>query len=144
MIKKVLFIGISNKPGCTPLQSGTKSGNMIDQIISRLDAKCYKTNLVNSPPLDEKGKLRYPTQSEMDDGYKDLQELIKTINPDVCVLLGEKTSKYLADKLVSISIKHPSYIAVYKRKYQEEYVKDSVKNISIFIGTFKEDHIERK
>lgn len=130
-MKKVLFIGISDKPGCSPLQSGTKSGDLIDRIIMGLDVECYKSNLVNFPPVDEKGKLRYPTKSEMDLGYKNLQRCIVEINPDVCIFLGDKVTKYLSDKINGISIKHPSYIAVYKRKYESEYIDEAISLIKL-------------
>lgn len=113
-----------------PLQSGTISGNLIDKIIIGIHAECYKANLVNFAPLDEKGKLRYPTKSEMDIGYEHLQNFIKELNPDICILLGDKVSKYLSNKVNSISIKHPSYIAVYKRKHIDEYINGSINTIN--------------
>ena len=137
IINKVLFIGLSNKIGCTPLQSGTISGDLIDKIIIGINAECYKANLVNFAPLDEKGKLRYPTKSEMNIGYKYLQEFIKEIKPDICILLGCKVSKYLSNKVNSISIKHPSYIAVYKRKYIDEYIDGSINTINSTFDNLK-------
>lgn len=130
VIKKVLFVGLSDKVGCTPLQSGTISGDLIDRIIVGINGECHKINLVNFAPLDEKGKLRYPTKLEMDIGYRYLQEFIKELNPTICILLGNKVSKYLSTKVNSLSIKHPSYIAVYKRKYIDEYIKDSINLIN--------------
>jgi Uracil-DNA glycosylase len=134
IINKVLFVGLSDKIGCTPLQSGTISGDLIDKIIVGINAECHKANLVNFAPLDEKGKLRYPTKSEMDIGYEYLQELIREVNPDICILLGDKVSKYLSNKLNSISIKHPSYIAVYKRKYIDEYIDGSINTINSILN----------
>lgn len=133
-MKKVLFIGLSDKIGCTPLQSDTKSGIIIDMIIAKLNAQCYKINLANFTPLDEKGKLRYPNKEEMDKGYENLIKSIDFLKPDVCVLLGDKVTKYLSGKLNNfVSIKHPSYIAVYKRKNIEDYVHDSVNLINEII-----------
>lgn len=43
---RVIFVGIHNKPGLTPLCSTTKSGKLIDRVIARV--KCdmvLKTNL---------------------------------------------------------------------------------------------------
>jgi len=126
VIKKILFVGLSDKVGCMPLQSGTISGDLVDRIIAGINGECHKINLVNFAPLDENGKLRYPTKSEMDIGYRHLQELIKELNPDICVLLGNKVSKYLSNKVTSLSIQHPSYISVYRRKSIDEYINDSI------------------
>lgn len=51
-MKKIIFIGLSDKIGCIPLQSDTKSGMLIDKIIKNINAKSYKINLVNFPPVD--------------------------------------------------------------------------------------------
>lgn len=126
-MKKILFIGLSNKEGCEPLESGTKSGDLIDNIINKLNEDCYKINLVNFAPLDDKGKLRYPNKSEMDKGYKNLKVFIENLNPDLCVFLGNIVNKYLSNKITNyIKIKHPSYMAVYKRKYTTNYIDDTV------------------
>jgi hypothetical protein len=43
---KVIFVGIHNKPGKTPLCSSTKSGKLIDRIIEGIKpVECLKTNL---------------------------------------------------------------------------------------------------
>lgn len=125
-LKSVLFIGLSNKVGCTPLQSGTKSGDLIDKIIEKVKSNCYKVNLVNFAPLDENNKLRYPNKEEMDLGYMNLEKVINELQPCICVCLGDKVCKYLSKKLeVFISIKHPSYIAVYKRKEIDTYINET-------------------
>lgn len=130
-MKTVLFIGLSDKVGCTPLQSNTKSGIIIDKIIINLNHSCYKINLVNFAPLDENSKLRYPNKEEMDKGYNNLKEYINYLNPDLCVLLGNKVTKYLSNKIDNfVSIKHPSYISVYKSKYIENYIKESIELIN--------------
>lgn len=131
-MRKVLFIGLSDKVGCTPLQSDTRSGQLIDRMIENLNADCHKINLVNFAPLDEKGKLRYPNRKEMDKGYKNLITVLESVEPDICVLLGEKVSKYLSDKIIGfVSIQHPSYISVFKHTNIDDYVYNSVKLINL-------------
>lgn len=52
---KIYFVGIHNKPGMKPLDSKTKSGKIIDQIISQFpDCECIKTNLcdIDYFPID--------------------------------------------------------------------------------------------
>lgn len=44
--KRVIFVGIHNKQGKTPLDSSTRSGKVIDSIINNLpECECIKTNL---------------------------------------------------------------------------------------------------
>lgn len=129
-MKRILFIGLSDKKGVLPLQSGTKSGDIIDKIIKDLNEDCYKINLVNFVPLDDNNKLRYPNKVEMDKGYENLKEIINQIKPDLCVLLGNIVIKYLSPKLHNfIGIIHPSYIFVYKRKYIDSYINETVLQI---------------
>ena len=131
-MKNVLFIGLSDKVGCTPLQSGTKSGDLIDKIIEKVNSNCYKVNLVNFAPLDENNKLRYPNKQEMDLGYINLEKVIESLQPCICVCLGDKVSKYLSKKSEGfISIKHPSYIAVYKRSTMDKYISESAELIEL-------------
>lgn len=130
-MKNVLFIGLSDKVGCTPLQTGTKSGDLINKIIEKVNSNFYKVNLVNFAPLDENNKLRYPNKEEMDLGYINLAKVINELSPCICVCLGHKVSKYLSNKLNdTINIKHPSYIAVYKRKEIDIYVDESAELIN--------------
>lgn len=133
-MKKVLFIGLSDKVGCTPLQSGTTTGDIVDQMIEKINADCFKINLVDFAPLDENNKLRYPNKEEMDKGYEHLKLYIEDLKPVVCVLLGDKVTKYLKNKITNyISIKHPSYIAVYQNKSVDEYINISVQSINDII-----------
>jgi hypothetical protein len=43
---RIIFVGIHNKPGMKPLDSRTKSGKIIDEVIRGLEGReCVKTNL---------------------------------------------------------------------------------------------------
>ena len=60
MKKRCIFVGIHNKPGKTPLDSSTRSGKVIDAIISGLtEFDCLKTNLHNLEYLPEDSKVHW-------------------------------------------------------------------------------------
>lgn len=143
---QVLWVGLSAKKALydeMPLSIETNSGAVIHEVEILLeDVKCYKTNLVKCLPLDEKSKLRYPTQKEIDACFVNLEEEIAELSPRIVFLLGEKvyssvgrhfnlTFKKLdgfnynyvqRDNVCYVPIQHPSYIYVYKRKYMSEYI----------------------
>lgn len=124
---KIIFVGLSNKINTKPLDSNTISGALIDEIINGLNFECIKTNLVNFAPLNENGKLRYPNQHEKDCGYIDLKKILQTNNPSLVVCLGDIVYRYLENKLENVvKIKHPAYIAVYRRAEKEHYIASSI------------------
>lgn len=128
---KIIFIGLSNKPNQTPLASGTLSGKLIDRIVNKLDYECIKTNLVDFAPMSELGKLRYPTQAEIEANWPRLNLLINKSNPCVCVCLGEKVYKFLSSRTANcLKIRHPAYVSVYKNKSVNNYIKDSALEIN--------------
>ena len=126
---KIAIIGISNKPNCKPLDDTTNTGKIITEITNNFpEIEFYKTNLVNFAPLNELGKLRYPTKQEVKDNMPNLLNDIKNCNAVIC--LGNKVSKYLNGKVENIiSIKHPSYIWIYKRKELDSYIDEVVNMI---------------
>jgi uracil-DNA glycosylase len=130
-MKRILFVGLSNKAGRNPLDSKTATGKLIDKIaVAITGAEIYKTNLVDYAPLDVKGKLRYPAKKEIENAFPRLADKIKEIKPDVVVSLGKLASNYLAGKVQNhVAISHPSFISIYRRKYIDEYIKDSAKKI---------------
>ena len=93
-------------------------------------------------------KLRYPNAKEIDCCFDNLLNEIKTMNPKIVFLLGEKVYSSIAKKMkvkfekwndfeyhykningiYYVPIHHPSYIYVYKRKRIQDYV-DGVHNI---------------
>lgn len=134
-MKKICFVGISDKVGLSPFDSSSHSGKIVDQIIARLNVQAFKINYVSFPPLDEKGKLRYPTKKELEDSFPVFQKKVLEINPDVLVICGNMISKeiqkyrFYVDR--SITIYHPSYIYVYHRKEIEQYIQDVVSKIQM-------------
>lgn len=129
---KIIFVGLSNKPNKNPLDSSTLSGALIDRVIEKLDFECLKTNLVNFAPINENGKLRYPDMAEKNIGYKYLKKLLDKNQPCIVVSLGSVVTKYLDNKIDNfISIKHPSYISIYRRNDIDCYIDDVVNKIKL-------------
>ncbi|MCX6075701.1 MAG: hypothetical protein NTW78_02295 [Campylobacterales bacterium] len=149
----VMWVGLSAKKVESlfdeiPLANNTNTGKIIADIEEGLDdILFYKTNIVKCLPLDEKGKIRYPNVDEMSACQDNFNKELEQVKPSVVFLLGKKVSDFLfklhkkQDKTIKtvddswfynnitfISIHHPSYIYVYKRKFIAEYVK-SVQSI---------------
>lgn len=154
----VYFIGLSAKPDCDHLSTETNTGSIIEQIIHGLpDVTSIKTNLVKIPPLDQWGNLRYPNTSEMECGWNDLQEEMNQLSPNLLVTLGQQVSFFLRAQMgihpvkpqlpadfsfktylsqaepYLLSVHHPSFVFVYKRKYIENYVSSVVKSITSLV-----------
>jgi DNA polymerase len=142
-----MFVGLSSKPGTEALCPSTNSGKLIGEIENHIsDAlNVYKTNLVKCAPLDEDGKLRYPTLAEMKACLPHLLTEINHFKPRVIVPLGGQVTKFMMNSLISnqrfdgfaddfryqsfslksgmlLPVHHPSYIWVYRRKRIPQYV----------------------
>lgn len=144
----VMWVGLSAKKATNaedfmPLNIDTNTG----KLVAEIEAQCpsvnfHKTNLVKFPPLDSKGKLRYPTLEECARCYPELQIELQSVNPRVVLLLGNKTATFVLrqlgfhmpklsysyqffeyEKRWYVPIHHPSYIMVYKRKEKDQYIQ---------------------
>ena len=150
----VMWVGLSAKSVDDvlteiPLSGDTKTGCLISELERGIDSvEFYKTNLVKCLPLDENGKLRYPTVEEMEICFSNLACEIEEMKPKIVFLLGnnvvsivKKHYKFQFDKLLNyeynhykfddinfVPIHHPSYISVYKRKFVNQYI-NGVKNV---------------
>ncbi len=159
----VYFVGLSAKPNCEHLALETRTGCIVEQIIQHLPSvKIVKTNLVKTPPIDHAGNLRYPNPTEMKSGWNELQDEMNRTSPNLLVTLGQQVSfflrsqmgvqpakqllpsdfsyeSYLSQSRYNIlSVHHPSFIYVYRRKDIENYVENVV--ISILTLVFKGDN----
>jgi len=142
-----MFVGLSSKPGTKALCPTTNSGKLIGEIESRVAEtfSVHKTNLVKCAPLDEKGKLRYPTLAEMKACLPRLIEEIEHFQPRIIVPLGGQVTKFMISTLMTnqrfdgfandfryqtfslngsllLPVHHPSYIWVYRRKFIPQYI----------------------
>ena len=94
--------------------------------------------MVKCVPLNEKGKIRYPDSLEIENCIDNLVYELSIVKPKVVVLLGRLVEKYLKKKIIelgynTITIYHPSYIYVYRKKEIEKYVEESSKNILKYV-----------
>ena len=148
MIKlDIMFLGISaktkEKGDEMPLSENTNSGKLIKMIEERLleennNLLCYRSNMVKCVPLNEKGKIRYPDNLEIENCIENLIYELNIVNPKVVVFLGRLVEKHLKKKIMelgynTITIYHPSYIYVYRKKEIEKYVEESSKNILKYV-----------
>ena len=150
----VYFIGLSAKLNCGHLAPETRTGNVIEQIIHELPCvKTVKTNLVRIPPIDQEGNLRYPNPNEMQLGWNELQKEINQTYPDVLVTLGQQVSFFLRAQMgvqpaksqlpsdfaykscllqsesYILSVHHPSFVFIYRRKDIKNYIDNVVLSI---------------
>lgn len=119
--KRVIFVGLHNKPGMKPLDSRTKSGKLIDRIIDQIRHNgmvVLKTNLYDVdylPEGKEKGELAF--------GWIERVELFKD---DVIVLLGAMVHYDFPNLTLNniIKVAHPAS----KRSHEKmnEYVDMTV------------------
>ena len=143
----IMFVGISAKMKETedeiPLSENTNSGKLIKMIEERLleensNISCYRSNMVKCVPLNEKGKIRNPDILEIENCIDNLVYELSIVKPKVIVLLGRLVEKHLKKKIIeqgynTITIYHPSYIYVYRKKEIEKYVEESSKNILKYV-----------
>lgn len=143
----IVFVGISAKMKETedemPLSENTNSGKLIKMIEERLlkednNISCYRSNMVKCVPLDKEGKIRYPDSWEIENCIDNLVYELSIVKPKVVVLLGRLVEKHLKKKIMeqgynNITIYHPSYIHVYRKKEIEKYVEESSKNILKYV-----------
>ena len=150
----IMIIGISSKKNSgtktfSPLDISTNSGKFILQLEKSLkDKTFYKTNLIKCAPLSDDGKIRYPTNFELNSCLPHLEQEIKTVNPKIIILLGKQVTAFLSqywstnlDKYIPtmhngmtiIPVDHPSYIMIYKRKQIKQY-KNKITDLIIRSG----------
>lgn len=155
----VYFVGLSAKPMCEHLDPETRTGNIIEQIIHDLPSVlAVKTNLVKIPPVDQGGKLRYPNPAEMQSGWNELQDEMHRTFPSLLVMLGQQVSFFLRSQMGVqptkprlpsdfsyesylsrsqfniLSVHHPSFIYVYRRKDIKNYVNNVVISILTLVS----------
>lgn len=126
MIKRVIFVGLHNKPNMKPLDSKTKSGKLIDRIVEKCrhhGMNVLKTNLYDVDYLPEVKDL--PILSF------DWVERVELFKGDIIVLLGAMTHRYfppLPMDYTPIEIAHPAS----KRSHlaMDEYVENTFEKIS--------------
>ena len=155
----VYIVGLSVKPDCEHLDPETKTGHVVQQIINRLpSAKIIRTNLVRTPPLNKDGKLRYPSESEMALGWDELKSELHQTGYQLLVALGYQVSSFLRSQMgirptrsqlppdfsyrdhvpsslsPILTVHHPSFVLIYRRKHLENYINNVVGSISYLLS----------
>ncbi len=117
---RIIFVGVHNKEGMTPLDSMSKSGKLIDRIINELPYNCIKTNLYD--------RLEMPIRKDKYVCAGNWYDQIHPQHNDVLVLLGNEVQNNVPDNFSNeIRIKHPSII--WSNKNKDEYVISAVAKI---------------
>ena len=150
----IMIIGISSKKNSStktfsPLDISTNSGKFILQLEKSLkDKTFYKTNLIKCAPLSDDGKIRYPTNFELNSCLPHLEQEIKTVNPKIIITLGKQVTDFISElfelplpkyqtttykNFAILPIDHPSYIMIYKRKQIKQY-KNKITDLIIRSG----------
>lgn len=124
-LKRIIFVGMHNKPEKKALDSSTMTGKIVDKIIDKVPAKCecVKTNLCDIDYLP-----------------KDKQEIwewnlnwIESNNPSdntIIALLGRWVQKhFIFAGCKQINLTHPA--GIFGTTNKQKYVKDAV-NQKIF------------
>ena len=106
----IMVVGLSAKknvsPDSIPLDNSTKSGRIVflmENVAARFNSKIYRTNLVKCPPMDENGKLRYPSSCEITDCFPNLLHEIDIIQPKLVVLFGKIVQSAFRNYFASIN-----------------------------------------
>jgi len=115
----ILFIG--EAPGKKENEIGKpfvgRSGEVLDKWINSLGGKTYAViNAIPIMPLDEQGKIRPPTQEEIDYFKPFVKELIASLNPKFIICVGKTAAKVFDKKFANKTwddnigfIYHPAY-----------------------------------
>lgn len=138
-----------------PLDTRTRSGQLVsalEEIAQGDGLSFYRTNLVKCVPLDDNGKLRYPTKEEINKCFENIILEINYINPKLIILFGSivenafenhlqmhfhksGTKQYKIrqkEKKYFISMYHPSYVLRSKLR-KERFLADYSYLIRFFV-----------
>jgi hypothetical protein len=112
---RIIFVGVHNLPGKTPLDSTTKSGKIIDAVIAGLPGReCVKTNLFDCDKVPE----AYLVRCEL---ILDWIQRVKLGKDDIVILLGGQVIKHFPKGLPSRNLcwSHPAQRQVSSSAYIE-------------------------
>lgn len=168
-ISDVMWVGLSAKIMCdymnsVPLDISTSTGELIHEVEDCFEnVQFYKSNIVKCAPLDNDGKLRYPTKKEINICLSNLLLEIELVRPRIIFLLGKQVadaisqyysvpfskvtsynvSSYKIGNLVYIPVFHPSYINVYKKPDRKNYIESLKQLIAKELQVTYKNHTDR-
>lgn len=119
---RIIFVGTNNKVGKQPLCSSTRSGQVIDKLITNIQFECIKTNLYDTSEVPGKR------------GEKAILALdwYNRINPkatDIIILLGKEVAnnfKVIRAWQEPLELQHPGRVVrgfVKEHNYLEDFLK---------------------
>lgn len=123
---RIIFVGIHNKLNKLPLDSSTKSGKIIDQIILNFRCECVKSNLFNTTSLPSDSITCYVLALQWVDFYNPMP-------PDIIVLLGKLCQHYFISSIFChniLKIPHPA--SLYSNSSKLEYINNAIISINKF------------
>lgn len=121
---RIIFVGIHNKPGMEPLDSRTKSGKIIDEVIKGLEGReCVKTNLFDVDEMPDK-KNMLDWDKWVDEMVFDWVERTKLYMGDTVVLLGDEVKKYftIGPLKRKITVPHPASRHIKPEQYIQSLI----------------------
>ena len=107
-----------NKPGMKPLDSSTKTGKVVDEIIRTASCFAIKSNLCDYDYLPKDKKVIYASNLEWNARYKPNKDTI-------IILLGDWVQKnFLLTEAKIIKVAHPS--SLFGSEKRKKYIADVV------------------
>ena len=104
-----------------PLDRSTHSGKLVsamEDIAHKYKCGVYRTNLVKCVPLDENGRLRYPTSLETKCCFSNFLIEQAAIQPRIVILLGKTVQQVFEKKLkFNVAAAGCYYVASYHPAY---------------------------
>ncbi len=124
MIRRIIFVGIHNKPGMDPLDSRTMTGKVIDRIIDQMPIayECIKTNLCDVET--------FPVfKDEIREWTRQWHEKYDPDQFDIVVCLGQWVTEnlFLTLNCKKVNLTHPA--GVFGPKNKETYIEQSIEKI---------------
>lgn len=131
-----------------PLDRSTHSGKLVsamEDIAHKYKCGVYRTNLVKCVPLDENGRLRYPTSLEIKCCFSNFLIEQAAIQPRIVILLG-KTVQQVFEKKMKFKIGNAKnccfpYVAAggcyYVASYHPAYVMRSKNRRDTYLQNFE-------
>lgn len=135
---KVIFVGIHHKQGMRPLDSRTKTGKIVDRIITGIDdpeMEFIKTNMFDAYEIPVTAKEKASHILNWKRKYEPVMQ------PNIILALGYEVKRYLVVGQVfsAIRITHPA--ALFGTKAVDEYVSETIelikqRKVEIYSGPF--------
>ena len=147
------------------------SGKIVDKAFDVIltnvpGAKLDKANLVPHAPM-RGGKIRYPNQQEMEQGWRLLARKMAQTKVEIVILLGRQVADFVRPRISIVDVRdvegrfvkwaatdgkgrvivaaaHPSYVGVYARKHIDDYAQEIFKMAAQAWAMREEEVLEQK